>query len=229
MLLAMRPLPLVSLASGKQVGAIAMGHIRVALPQVPVTIGEDVGSEPMPETPAILTSIVAVVCALLHAQAVARPLLPLPLVVVAIVVLTHAEAVSAALLKVAAESGALGKSLTAEAVVPAAHPLQQPREKFHTGLRPETFISVCKSGSAINEAKFCTPPPPRARHHLTYPASERLQLPALVMASLLWQCRTTVHVDMMFNEFVVNISHVRHMAMRSLETTLIHAFCWPAW
>ena len=126
MLLAKRPLALVGLAGGKQVGAIPVGHVRIALPQVAVTVREAVGSETMPETPAVLASIVAVVCALLHAQALPHPLLPLPLVVVAVVVLAHAEAVAAAVLEVAAVSGALGKGLTAQAVIHATHPLQQP-------------------------------------------------------------------------------------------------------
>ena len=40
---------------------------------------------------------------------------------------------------------------------------------------------------------FVTTPPPPRPHHLTYPASELLQLPVLGMASLLWQCRTSTH------------------------------------
>ena len=80
----------------------------------------------MPEAPAVLASIVAVVSALLHAQALAHALVPLPLIVVSIEVLTDAEAVPLTFLEVAVVGGALGKGLTAQAVVKTCCPLQQP-------------------------------------------------------------------------------------------------------
>ena len=113
MLPAMRPLTLIRLPAGKQVGPIAMRHIRVTLPKVPIPIRKAVCAEAMPETPAILPSIVAVVCALLHAQPLSNTHGPLAFVVVTVVVLAHSETMPAALLEVASVGGALLEGLTA--------------------------------------------------------------------------------------------------------------------
>lgn len=94
-----------------------MGHIRIALPHVAVPIGKAVCSEAMPEAPAVLASIVAVVCALLHAQPLTHTPDPLPLVVVPVVVLADPEAMPAAPVEVAMVCGALGKGFTAETMV----------------------------------------------------------------------------------------------------------------
>lgn len=125
MLLAVCPLALIGLPTGKQVRPIPMGHIRVALAQIAVPIGEAIGTKAMAKSSAVLTSIVAVVSTLLHAQALAHAQQPFTLVVVTVMVLAHPKSVPAPLLKVAVESGALDKGLAAQAMVHAACPLHQ--------------------------------------------------------------------------------------------------------
>lgn len=102
-----------------------MGHIRVTLAQIPVTIGEAIGTKAMAQASAVLTSIVAVVSTLLHAQALAHTQQPFTLVVVAVMVLAHSETVPAPLLEVAVVCGALDKGLAAQAMVRAVRPLNQ--------------------------------------------------------------------------------------------------------
>lgn len=124
-LLAMLPLPLICLPTGKQVGSIPVRHIRVTLPQVAIPIREAVSSEAMPETSAVLASIVAVVCALLHAQTLADTPHPFPLIVVPVVVLADAKAMSAASVEVAMVCGPFGERLTTQPMIHTSLPLQQ--------------------------------------------------------------------------------------------------------
>ena len=79
----------------------------------------------MAQASAVLTSIVAVVSALLHAQALPHTHLPFTLIVVTIVVLTHSKSMPAALLEVAIVGGTLCKGLAAQTMVDATCPLQQ--------------------------------------------------------------------------------------------------------
>lgn len=79
----------------------------------------------MAQASAILTSIVAVVSTLLHAQALPHTHLPFTLVVITIVILTHSEAMPAALLEVAIVGGTLRKGFVAQTMVDATCPLQQ--------------------------------------------------------------------------------------------------------
>ena len=151
-LLAMLPLPLIRLPTGKQVGSIPMRHIRVTLPQVPVPIGEAVSSEAMPETSAVLASIVAVVCALLHAQTLADTPHPFPLIVVPVVVLADAEAMSAASVEVAMVCGSFREHLASQAMVHTSLPLQQFKEGQHD--RRTTFmvyLSFASSSDTITQ------------------------------------------------------------------------------
>ena len=79
----------------------------------------------MAQASAVLTSIVAVVSTLLHAQALPHAHLPFTLIVVTIVVLTHSKSMPAALLEVAIVGGTLDKGLAAQTMVDATCPLQQ--------------------------------------------------------------------------------------------------------
>jgi len=79
----------------------------------------------MAQASAILTSIVAVVSTLLHAQALPHTHHPFALIVVTIVVLTHSKTMPAALTEIAIVGGTLRKGLAAQTMVDATCPLQQ--------------------------------------------------------------------------------------------------------
>ncbi len=71
----------------------------------------------MAQASAILTSIVAVVSTLLHAQALPHTHQPFALIVVTIVVLTHSKTMPAALTEIAIVGGTLRKGLAAQTMV----------------------------------------------------------------------------------------------------------------